>query len=153
MTTISLSNIEDLEVVTISDAEVVGTVETVVLDRSARAVQRVRVGGSKRSPEMVDWRDIAAVGPDVVTLGAADAVHPSRDDEDELYVRGDVTIIGARVLDDAGFEHGSVKDLHFDDETGDTVAFLTDAGRIPVDDVHSLGGHALVVRARALSDR
>ena len=147
MSTVTLSELIDREVVSGSTAESIGEIKSLVLDRQGQRVRRVQVAGSKRSPELVEWRRIESVGSDAVLVRAETDVHDSDDNDDALYTRGEIEIVGARVLDTLGFERGAVTDLHIDAESGDVLAFMTDHGRIPTDRVESLGSYALVVAA------
>lgn len=143
---IALSDLVGREVVAVATAENIGEVKAVVLDRAATRVERIQVGGRKRSPELVDWSRVERVGADAVMVASADAVHESRQDEpDDLYVRGDIAIVGARVLDVSGRLRGVVTDVHIAERSGEIRAFMTDQGRVPADAVRSLGTFALVI--------
>ncbi len=142
--TIAVSDVLGRQVVSVADAENVGEVRALVLDHQASRVERLQVAGRKRSAELVDWNRIDGVGPDAVMIKDGGDVHP-KDDEDEPFVRGDIEIIGAMVLDTAGYDIGTVTDLHIDATTGEVMAAMTAAGRIPADRIRSLGTFALVV--------
>ncbi len=142
--TIAMSDVLGRQVVSVADAETVGEVRALVLDRQASQVERLQVAGRKRSAELVDWNRIDGVGPDAVMIKAGDDVHP-KEAEDEPYVRGDIEIIGAMVLDTAGYDVGTVSDLHIDASTGEVLAAMTATGRIPAERIRSLGTFALVV--------
>lgn len=145
MSTITLTDLVGREVVSGSTAESLGKVKTLVLDRPASVVERLQVAGTKRNPELVEWRRIQSIGDDVVLVRSDDDVHESDSDADELYTRGEIDIVGSRVLDTHGFDRGTVSDLHIDATSGDVVAFLTDQGRIPAGRIRALGTYALVV--------
>ncbi len=63
-----------------------------------------------------------------------------------------MSLLGCRVLDDAGAEHGTVDDVVFDPETGSLIG-VTTTGPQPEptafapDDLLALGSYALMVRA------
>lgn len=145
MTNESVNAILGRSVVGADDALELGEVKAVVLDRAASTVQRLQVAGSKRSPEMVEWDDIENLGADAIMVRSSDSVHDSDDDADADYVRGDIEIIGARVLDTAGYAIGTVEDVTFDAASGAVIAAQTDQGTIPSDRIRSLGTYALVV--------
>jgi uncharacterized protein YrrD len=126
-------------------ADEVGTIKAVVIDRSGRQIERIQVAGNKRKPRLVDWSAIATFGPDAVLLAAHDDVGEAVDARDEEVVRGDVAVIGARILDTAGFEHGRVADVEFDPVTGAVVGIVGDAHHVDADQIRSLGTWALVV--------
>ena len=126
-------------------ADEVGEVKAVVIDRAGRRIERIQVAGPKRHPRLVDWSSIASFGPDAVILGDHDDIGDPVDDRDQEVVRGDVAVIGARILDTAGFEHGRVADVTFDPETGAIVGVVGDDAHIAADHIRSLGTWALVV--------
>lgn len=141
----SVSDVLGRRVVAVEDAEEIGEVKAFVLDRSGSAVRRLHVAGRKRSAELVDWNDIESVGADAVMVGSARDVSDSSREVDDEFVKGDIEILGARVLDTAGYAVGEVTDLHFDAVTGEVVAAMTDEGRIDASRIRALGTYALVV--------
>lgn len=146
--TSSVAEIMGRKVISVAGGEDVGEIKAVVVDRGANRIERFQVGGRKRSPEMIDWEQVQSIGSDAVMITAAEDVHESRKDEpDDLYVRGDIEIIGATVLDTAGFERGSVTDLHFDADSGAVLAAMTNDGRVAAEQLRSLGTYALVIDA------
>ncbi len=126
-------------------ADEVGEVKAVVIDRSGRHVERIQVAGHKRNPRLVDWSAIATFGPDAVLLTAHEDVGDAVDDRDREVARGAVAILGARILDTAGFEHGRVADVELDPVTGDVLGIVGDGARIDAEHIRSLGTWALVV--------
>jgi hypothetical protein len=56
-----------------------------------------------------------------------------------------VAVIGARILDTAGFEHGRVADVEFDPATGAVLGIVGDGAHIDASRIRSLGTWALVV--------
>ena len=145
-TTVSYTELLDRPVIAVSDAQEVGSVKNLVLDRAASRVERIQVAGRKRSPELVDWERIRSVGADAVMINASDAVHESRaDEDDDLYVRGDIEVIGAAVTTSAGFDDGEVTDLHIDAGTGAILAAMTSNERVDADRIRSLGTFGLII--------
>jgi hypothetical protein len=76
------------------------------------------------------------------------------DDAEVGATRGDLSLLGARVLDDAGQEHGTVDDVQFDPATGALLGVsAVGPGRPPAafepGDLLALGSYALMVRAPA----
>jgi uncharacterized protein YrrD len=144
-------------VVSATSAEEIGELKAVVVDQPPRRIVAVQVAGSKRKPAMVGWSDLAGFGPDAVMVGSEDAVRRTADDAETGAARGELSLLGARVLDDAGDEHGVVDDVAFDAETGALVA-VTTAGagelgsRFEAADLLGFGTYALVVRAPVGAD-
>lgn len=126
-------------------ADEIGEVKAFVVDRSGRSIDRVQVAGRARHARLIDWSDIATFGPDAVMVVAHDAVHEPADDRDAEVVRGNVEVLGARILDTAGFEHGTVTDLRFDPRSGDIVGVVAGDASIDRQRIRSLGTWALVV--------
>ena len=126
-------------------ADVVGEVKAVVIDRSGRRIERIQVAGHKRNARLVDWSAIASFGPDAIMLTAHDDVGEPVDERDRDAVRGDVAILGARILDTAGFEHGRVVDVELDPATGAVLGVVGDGIHIAPERIRSLGSWALVV--------
>lgn len=137
----------DRPVVAIDTAAEVGTVKNLVIDRAATRVERIQVAGRSRSPELVEWSQVHSVGSDAVMIGSPEVVHESRStDDDDLYIRGDIEIIGAQVTTTSGFHAGTVTDLHIDADTGSILAAMTSEGRVAVDRIKSFGTFGLVVQ-------
>ncbi len=144
--TVLLSELLARRVVALDDASDIGHVETVILDRGATRVERIQVSGRSRSPNLVDWAQINNVGADAVIITNAAAVHESRDAEDDnIYVRGEIAILGAEVLTTGGFPAGQLEDLHIDTATGEITAAVTTNGTVAADNIIALGTFALVI--------
>lgn len=142
---ITVSDVLGRRVVAADDATEIGAVKAFVLERDASRVRRLHVSGSKRSAELVDWGRITGVGEDAVMVSSIEDVHETVADTDDAFVKGDIDVIGARVLDTSGYELGEVTDLHIDADTGAVVAAMTTGGRVEAERLRSLGSHALVV--------
>ena len=142
---ISMSAALGRRVIAQDTADEVGEVKAFVIDRSGRSIDRVQVAGRARHARLIDWSDIATFGPDAVMITAHDAVHEPADDRDADVVRGNVDVLGARILDTSGFEHGTVADLEFDPGSGDIVAVVAADGHIDRQRIRALGTYALVV--------
>ena len=86
------------------------------------------------------------MGADAVIITSQDAVHASRADEDDKsYVRGDIEILGANTTTTGGFGAGTISDLHIDPSSGAVIAALTSEGRVPADQIRSLGTFGLII--------
>ena len=138
--------------VSTESAEELGELKAVVVDQPPRRIVSLQVAGSKRKPALVDWADLSGFGPDAVMVRSEDALRGSADDVEAAAAKGQVSLLGARVLDDAGDERGIVDDVLFDAESGALVGITTagDRGRgtaFAVADLLAFGSYALVVRA------
>ena len=132
-------------VVAVDTAEDIGAVKSFVLDRSGQRITQLHVAGGKRSAELVNWSDVTAFGADAVMVASRRAVTDSVEERADQMVRGRVEVIGARVLDTEGFEHGAVTDIEFDTDDGTVLAAVGHGTRWPGDSIRSLGGYALII--------
>ena len=110
-------------------------------------IQALHVSGRTRNAELVEWQDIVGFGPDAVVI-AADRLREVNDERERDAVRHRVDLIGAVVLDDKGDQHGNVRDLRFDPQSGEVEVVIGDHDEWSPDEVVALGTFALVVRGR-----
>jgi uncharacterized protein YrrD len=129
------------------DAEVAGQIKSFVFDERVQRIQALHVSGRTRNAELVEWQDIVGFGPDAVVI-AADRLREVNEERERDAVRHRVDVIGAVVLDDKGDQHGSVRDLRFDPQSGEVEVVIGDHDEWSPDEVLALGTFALVVRGR-----
>ncbi|MDH3302344.1 MAG: PRC-barrel domain-containing protein [Acidimicrobiia bacterium] len=134
-------------VVDSATADDVGSVKTIVVDQEGRRITGIQVAGRKRHAQMVDWGDVDSFGEDVVLISSKRAIHEPVEERTADTVKGDVHYIGSRVLTVDGAELGRVKDVHFDTDTGEVIALMSDSGRVEADRIRSLGTYAAVVES------
>lgn len=142
-----LSEVLGRRVVAADSAADLGEVKAVVPNRSGRVIDGIHVSGGKRNPELVNWSDVTAVGPDAVMVGSAGALEEWTDDRTDEAVRGHVDFLGSTILSTDGAILGSVSDVHFDDDDGVIVGLLHEGGRIEGERIRSIGTFAVVVAA------
>lgn len=144
---VSLAELTGRRVVAADDATEIGQIKHLVLSRDARHVDAIHVSGKKKNADLVPWDDVSSIGHDAVMVTSATSAHQPSSGTDTEFVRGNVAIMGARVLDTEGYEIATVTDLEFDGESGDIVSVTTSAGRIEPNRIRSIGTFALVVDA------
>jgi len=66
-------------------------------------------------------------------------------DHQKSAVKGDVTMIGSRVLTTGGLDIGVVEDVEFETNSGAVVRVVTGQGPLEPERFMSLGSYALVV--------
>ncbi|MDT0386563.1 MULTISPECIES: PRC-barrel domain-containing protein [Streptomyces] len=132
------SEARGLPVLTLDDAEELGTVKALTVDAASGVVTHVRVRGPHRKETVLPWGALHAVGPDAVLVRSAAA--PSE-------VPPHHELPGLRILAETGDQLGTVQDVAFEPGTGRLEAVLTAHGDLPADRLLGLGAHALVVRA------
>ncbi|MEV5439280.1 PRC-barrel domain-containing protein [Streptomyces sp. NPDC052682] len=132
------SQARGLPVVTLTDADELGVVRSLIVDAASGAVTHVQVRGRRpRKETVLPWDALHAVGPDAVLVRSAAPVGLPPQHE----------LLGRRVLTEAGDAHGTVQDAVFDPATGRVQAVRTTLGELPADRLLGLGDYALVVRA------
>ena len=143
----SIKNSQGRNVIGLDTAKDLGELKSFVVDVTVDRIERLHVAGRRKHSLFTEWGDIEAFGDDAVMVRCADAPSESDTERDVDIARGNIDVIGARVLDTAGFEQGIVDDVEFDVESGAIVRVITSTGAsIAAADVASLGSYALVVR-------
>ena len=133
-------------VIGLDTAEDLGEIKSFVVDQRVDRIERLHIAGRRSHSLFAEWSDLESFGQDAVMVTAANAPSESDDDRDIDVARGNIDILGARVLDTFGFEHGVVDDVAFDDADGSIVDIVTSTGiTAERDDITGLGSYALVI--------
>ena len=127
-------------------AETIGAVEGAVVDVPTRRVVAVQIGKGRKA-RVADWSSLSGVGPDAVVVHSESALREPMGELEERYVKGDLPLLGARVLTDRGDEAGTLDDVEFDESTGALVALVSGDRRFSATGLHAIGGYAVVVAA------
>lgn len=148
MTIHSMKSMSGQAVIALDSAEEVGKVKHFVVAPDASRIERLHIDGRKSKAMFAEWSDLESFGADRVMVSKAAAPSESSTERDIDAAKGHVDLIGARVLDTAGFERGTVADASFDADSGEITSISTSEGtEIASAAVHSLGSYALVVDA------
>jgi len=125
-------------------AETVGQVHGAVVDVGARRIAALQVGKGHKA-QLADWTAITGVGPDAVVIDGQSSLRAAHGEREERIVKGDVPLLGGRVLTDRGDALGALDDVEFDEATGDIVALVCGETSVPGARLRSVGGYAVVV--------
>ena len=125
-------------------AETVGDVQGAVIDVPTRRVVALQVGKGRKA-RVADWASLSGVGPDAVVVRSEAALRDPAGDRETAFVRGGLTLLGARVLTDRGDEVGALDDVEFDEGSGLLVALVAGEHRFPATGLHAIGSYAVVV--------
>ena len=148
MTVHSLASMKGQDVVAVDTAEGLGSVKHFVVSPGADRIERLHIDGRKKNAIFAEWGDLESFGADRVMVSTAASTHEAETDRDVDAAKGDIDLLGSRILDTAGFEHGEVADAQFESDTGRIVSITSSDGEvISAENVHSLGSYALVVSA------
>ncbi len=138
-----LRELEGRPVIAKESAENLGAVAHVlVVDRH---VQAIHVTGSRSG--VVPWDDIDAIGDDAVVVGTGDVVREPSGDDEERSARGDLAMVGKRVLDAHGDDRGVVTDVEFDPDDGTIRRVDLAETSVSGDRLLGVGSYAVVVAA------
>lgn len=147
MTEQSMRSTLGQKVIAVDSAEDLGEVKAFVVSRDVERIDKLQIAGRKKNALFTTWDDLESFGSDAVMVSDAGAPAEADDDRDVDVAKGDISILGARILDSAGFEHGTVDDVTFDADSGTVQAIVgSDGTSYPSERVASLGSYALVVR-------
>jgi len=148
MTVHSMKAMTGQSVIALDSAEEIGTVKHFVVAPDVSRIDRLHIDGRKKKAMFAEWSHLESFGSDRVMVTNAADPSESKDDRDIGVAKGDIELIGSRVLDTAGFEHGTVVDGSFDADSGAITTVQTSEGtEIPQAAIHSLGSYAMVIDA------
>jgi uncharacterized protein YrrD len=125
-------------------AETVGAIHGAVVDAAAGRIVALQVGKGHKG-RLADWGALTGVGPDAVVVESEAGLRPPAGEHEEAVVKGDVPLLGGRVLTERGDELGSLDDVEFDESTGALVALVSGPTSVPAARLRSIGGYAVVV--------
>jgi uncharacterized protein YrrD len=152
-----VGEIQNEQVVSVSGAEKLGTVEDVYIDpnRQTALGLRVKRGGMLSKAEAVLLSDVHSIGLDAVTV--PDGSRLNAESKFPQFANSLLagTIIGSRMLTEHGHQVGTISDLDIDFETGAITAYvlsgsLLDRWRkenhtVPASAIKSIGEKLVVV--------
>lgn len=145
---IRFSDIRDHPVLSTGDATTVGKVARLVIDPAERRVVAIGVKKSKGPGDLLLWDAISAIGPDAVTVTAADRItDPPAALEQRLTADLDLDVVGHRVLTDHGRDLGKLRDVEFDPADGRVVTLMLKEAFVDGANLLGIGPYAVVVRA------
>jgi len=133
-----------ISVVARDTAETVGQLHGAVVDVATGQIAALQVGRGHKA-RLADWTSITGVGPDAAVLDSAASLRSAHGEREERVIKGDVALLGGRVLTDRGDLLGALDDIEFDEATGRIETLVCDGVAVPVARLRSIGGYAIVV--------
>ena len=125
------SDVIGLPVVTYDTGERLDKVSDVVFDHESRRVLGLVVddGGWFRDARVVPFEAARTIGPDAVIVSSRDAVTtPAAAQGIRRILEQDNILKGTRIVTTDGHELGTLRDLYFDERTGDVEGFEVSGG-------------------------
>ena len=127
-------------------AETIGEVGGAVVDPPSGRILAVQVGKGGKS-RLADWAVVSGVGPDAVVVESEGSLRDPHGEWEPRVVKGDVPLLGARVLSARGDELGTLDDVEFDESTGRLLTLVAGGQPIAATRLRSIGSWAVVVSA------
>jgi uncharacterized protein YrrD len=134
-----------LPVVVRSTAERVGEIKHFIVEDGY--VRALHVEGGRRHDALVEFSDVVSFGDDAVVLDAEDSLREPADDREAQALRGELSALDKRVLDDRGDECGDVSDVVFDPADGRIETIQVGDHAISGARLRGVGSYAMVVTA------
>ena len=134
------------KVVSTSSAATVGHIGSLVIDPVAQRVVALSLKKTPVSGDLLPWTEITAFGVDAVTVGSESQIVEEQGQFAELNSKAHV-ILKKRILNTAGLQVGTVRDVDFDPADGRILGILTDDQPIDGRALLGVGSYAVVVRA------
>ena|ERR1700712_197660 len=141
-----LSEAVGQRVVSTTSAATVGHVGALVIDPVAQRVIALSLKKTPVTGDLLPWGDITAFGVDAVTVGSESQIIEEQGQYAELNSKAHV-IVKKRILNTAGLQVGTVRDVDFDPADGRILGILTDDQPIDGRALLGVGSYAVVVRA------
>jgi sporulation protein YlmC with PRC-barrel domain len=142
----SFTAVAGRQVVSQHNAEPLGDVTHVLLDARRHEVSSLIVGKGRKAL-VLDWANVAALGPDAVMVTDAGALRAPGDDRESAAADGRLELIGKRALDEGGNDLGEVTDVRFDPHSGAIESFLVGESEQQAVSLLGAGAYAAVFHA------
>lgn len=139
------THVSGRSVVATDTAETIGAVKGFVLDRAGRTIEAIHIDGHGKRAIVLQWSSVNSFGADAVMASSGDDPATITNDHQKSAVKGDVALIGSRVLTTDGLEIGTVEDVEFETDTGTVTRVVTGNGPIEPKRFQALGSYAFVV--------
>lgn len=141
-------NFEDLRhrpILDISTAATIGRVEHLVIDPSDSSVPALTIGKAQDNATVLPWSGIKAIGPDGVTIETKGQLRAPESELEQRTTSGAVDPIGKLVLSDDGDEHGTLRDVVIDTDSGEITELLIGDLTLPGQALMGIGDYAAIV--------
>jgi len=125
-------------------AETVGQVHGAVVDVASGQIVALQVGKGHKA-RLADWALITGVGPDAAVVDNEGGLRSAHGEREERVLKGDIALLGGRVLTDRGDLLGPLDDIEFDEQTGRIDTLVCADASIPAGRLLAVGGYAIVV--------
>jgi uncharacterized protein YrrD len=153
----------DKDVLSRADGVKIATVKDLIISKDHTRVVALLTneGGLFSKARMVPISKVVSIGKDAVVVTESSADMEAEDDPVVKESLGSKDrLIGKAVYTESGDEQAVVNDIHFDEKSGSIVGLELAGGvlenssdgtaYLPIEDVISIGQHAVMIRAQAV---
>lgn len=142
---IRLSQLTGQRVLTRDSAQQIGSIRRLLLDPTAGTVAAAELEGVVGDGTILEWSNVASIGPDAVMVEAADAARGANSEIEQRLAAGELDLAGKLVLDETGDSLGPLEDLEFDETTGRLARIHVPGHALPLDRLLAVGPYAIIV--------
>lgn len=125
-------------------ADRLGSLDGIVVDPEDAQVVAIQLGANTSS-RFLTWNALSAVGGDAIIVESASSAHEAMGTHEERAAAGIGSLLGKRLLDSSGDEHGTLDDLEFDDATGAVDELRAGGQHVAGSRLLGIGSYAVVV--------
>ena len=140
-----LSQIKGQRVLTVDDAQQIGSVRRLILDRDRGAVVGAHLEGSLGSTTLLPWDKVKSIGPDALMIDSVSELEePNREVRDRIEA-GHYDLDGKTVYSDQGDSLGTLDDIEFDEQSGRVMRLHVPGHALPLQRFVAVGPDAVIV--------
>jgi len=140
-----LSQLEGRRVVTMDDAQQVGTVRRLVVDAATGTVVAAALDGATGPNTLLPWAKVKSIGPDALMIESAQLLEEPDQGARERIEAGVFDLEGKTLYTDHGDSLGSLEDIEFDEQTGRIVRLHVTGHALPLQRFVAVGPDAVIV--------
>lgn len=142
-----LSQIKGQRVLTVDDAQQVGSIRRLLVDPGQARVTAVHLEGVSGSDTLLPWPKVKSVGPDALMVETAQLLEEPPEQVRERIDAGYYDLDGRTVYSDAGDSLGQLEDIEFDESSGRVIRLHVPGHALPVPRFVAIGPDAVIVPA------
>lgn len=144
---IRLSQLRGQRVLTRSTAQLVGSIDRLLVDQATASITHAQLDGVAGIATILPWSAVASIGPDAVMVDSAEVLQPLDPGSDSRQLSDGFVLQGKQVLNELGDSLGPLEDIEFDAASGRIVRLQLPGRSLPLERFVALGPDALIVPA------
>ncbi|HUG48658.1 MAG TPA: PRC-barrel domain-containing protein [Candidatus Limnocylindria bacterium] len=146
---IRYSQVRGQRVLAQQDAQLLGSVQRLLLDPASMSVSGAQLEGVVGEATILPWRAVVSVGPDALMVESADVLETPGTELEQRIGEGFFDLEGKQVLNDQGDSLGRLEDIEFDERSGRVTQLQVPGHRLPLQRIVAVGPTAVIIPAAA----